>query len=470
MRADLSDPTSLDTIAMAAAIRSRQLSAVEVVDAHLERIELHNGALNAVVILQADRARALARDADLALDRGENVGPLHGVPFTIKDSFETEGLRTTASHRPLADNVPAEDAVVVARIRSAGAILMGKTNLPELAGTLDCDSELNGRASNPWDVTRTPGGSTGGGAAGVAARFSPFEVGSDAAGSIRVPAHFCGVSGFKPTDHLVPWAGHIPELPGSPRLFRQCVSIGPLARSVRDLQLLTRIIAGPHHRDWEVPPIDLQPVEPQAMSRLRLRWCSSFGNEITDRAMAGMIEGFTETLATAGAHVEHADPWGSDINEVCDAGRGLFVLLAMSGSEPGNGEPADSAHDLAVALSARDRAISRSEAFLDGWDAFVAPVAPAPAFRHQAARGEPVPVDDHEVDYWSFMNFCVPYNLTGQPSLVLPIGLTPDGLPVGVQVIARRWDDMRLLAIAAALEPFAATHLTPPPLPLATVG
>lgn len=388
------------------------------------------------------------------MQRGDALGPLHGVPFTIKDAFETAGVRTTASHQPLEHHVPAEDAVVVARLKSAGAILMGKSNMPELAGTLDCDSDLNGRASNPWDLGCSPGGSTGGGAAGVAARLTPFEIGSDAAGSIRVPAHFCGILGFKPTDRLVPWAGHIPELPGSPRVFRQCVSIGPLARSVRDLELLTRTIAGPHPRDWEVPPISLLPVAPPAVATMRLRWCSSFGDEITDLTSTRLIEQFVMTLSAAGAQLDEADPWGSDIDEICEAGQGLFMLMAMSAAAADDGEPVDSAYDLAVALSRRDAAITRSEAFLDGWDALIAPVAPGPAFRHQSIRGEAVPIDDREVGYWSFMNFCVPYNFTGQPSIVLPIGRSTGGLPVGIQVIGRRWDDMRLLAIAAALEPF----------------
>ena len=374
--------------------------------------------------------------------------------FTIKDAFETAGVRTTSSHRPLEHHVPAHDAVVVARLKSAGAILMGKSNMPELAGALDCYSDLNGRASNPWDLRRTPGGSTGGGAAGVAARLTPFEVGSDAAGSIRVPAHFCGILGFKPTDRLMPWAGHIPELPGSPRVFRQCVSIGPLARSVRDLELLTRILAGPHPRDWEVPPISLDLVPPPTVGGIRLRWCSNFGAEVTDMATALLLEQFLTSLSAAGAHLDEADPWGSDIDQIVQRGQGLFMLMAMSATENENADESDSAHDLAVALSSRDAAITQSEAFLDGWDALIAPVAPGPAFRHQSTRGEPIPVDDREVDYWSFMNFCVPYNLTGQPSIVLPIGRTADGLPVGIQVISRRWDDMRLLAIAAALEPF----------------
>lgn len=187
---------------------------------------------------------------------------------------------------------------------------------------------------------------------------------------------------------------------------------------------------------------------------MRLRWCSSFGDEITDLTSTRLIEQFVMTLSAAGAQLDEADPWGSDIDEICEAGQGLFMLMAMSAAAADDGEPVDSAYDLAVALSRRDAAITRSEAFLDGWDALIAPVAPGPAFRHQSIRGEAVPIDDREVGYWSFMNFCVPYNFTGQPSIVLPIGRSTGGLPVGIQVIGRRWDDMRLLAIAAALEPF----------------
>jgi len=221
---------------LAGIIRSREASSAEVLEDHLRQIREHNPALNAVVTLDEERALERAREADAALAQGEIWGPLHGVPVTIKDTFETAGLRTTASFKPLADYRPQTDATVVARLRAAGAIILAKTNMPELALDIQSVSPIFGRANNPWDLGRTPGGSTGGGAAAVAAGLSPLEVGSDIGGSIRIPSHFCGLFGFKPTENRVPESGHIPGLPGEPRTVRHMGVFGPLARSVEDLK------------------------------------------------------------------------------------------------------------------------------------------------------------------------------------------------------------------------------------------
>jgi amidase len=188
---------------LARAIRERTISAKEVLEADLAQIALHNPKLNAIVTLDEERARQRAKEADEAIARGENWGPLHGVPVTIKDFYATAGLRTTCSYKPLANYIPQQDATVVARLRSAGAIILGKTNLPMLGLGIQTDSPLFGRANNPWNLNYTPGGSTGGGAAAVVAGLSPLELGGDGGGSIRLPSHFCGVFGLKPTEHRV---------------------------------------------------------------------------------------------------------------------------------------------------------------------------------------------------------------------------------------------------------------------------
>ena len=220
---------------LAAAIRSRPVEAREVVELYLSRIERHNGALNAVCTLDAAGARKRARGADEALKRGETWGPLHGVPMTIKDAIETAGVRTTGGHPPLRDYIPTKDASAVARLKRAGAILLGKTNVPPLSADYRADNEIFGRTNNPWNLARTPGGSSGGAAATVAAGLTGFDVGSDLAGSVRTPAHFCGLFGLKPTERRVPNTGHIPEAPGLPRAVRHMNVLGPLARSVDDL-------------------------------------------------------------------------------------------------------------------------------------------------------------------------------------------------------------------------------------------
>ena len=255
---------------IAAAVRAGEVSALEVVEAHLAHIHQHNPSLNAIVTLDEEGARAAARAADEARARGEPLGPLHGVPVTIKDAIETAGLRTTVGSPLLADHVPDEDAVAVARLRAAGAIVLGKTNVPVLSAAAQTSNPIFGRTNNPWDVSRTPGGSSGGSAAAVASGMSPLDLGADIGGSLRIPASFCGVCSLKPTEHRVPTAGHIPPLPGYPQAVRHMNTLGPLARTVDDLTLALRVIAGPHRRQPDVPPVPLGPMPDMALDGLRL--------------------------------------------------------------------------------------------------------------------------------------------------------------------------------------------------------
>ena len=221
------------TTELAAAIRRGAVSATDVLDAQLAQIDKHNPALNAVITLDADGARKQARAADKAVKRGEPLGPLHGVPFTLKDAHETAGMRTTVGFPPFADYVPAEDSVVVARLKAAGAILVGKTNMAMLLGDFQTGNPLFGRTSNPWDIERTPGGSSGGAAAALAAGMTPFEIGTDMQSSIRLPAHFCGVFGLKPTENRVSLEGGFPNPGGDPRTIHIMSCIGPMARDAR---------------------------------------------------------------------------------------------------------------------------------------------------------------------------------------------------------------------------------------------
>ena len=227
--------TSLTATQLAAAIREGRTSSVEVMEAHLAEIAARNPALNAIITLDEEGALSRAREADAALARGEVWGPLHGVPMTLKDGHSTSGMRTTAGYAPLAEYVPEQDGTVAARLKGAGAIIMGKTNVSELLMDIQASNPIFGRTSNPYDPTRTSGGSSGGAAAALAAHMTPLEIGSDFAGSIRIPAHFCGVYALKPTEHRVSMYGHIPDLPGSIRSQRFMWSIGPLARSLEDL-------------------------------------------------------------------------------------------------------------------------------------------------------------------------------------------------------------------------------------------
>jgi amidase len=240
---------------LAQMIRDRQVSAVEVLEAYLAQIATHNSKLNAICTLDEEKARVRANQADEALGRGENWGALHGMPVTIKDIFETAGLRTTAGYIPLKDYIPAQDATVVARLRSAGAIILGKTNTAELAGDFQSTNSLFPRVNNPWNLDCTPGGSSGGSAAAIAAGLSPLDIGNDFAGSTRQPAHFCGIYALKPTDRRISTLGMIPETPGMPYCLRQMITVGCFGRSIADLKLSFSIVAGADVNRPDVPPV-----------------------------------------------------------------------------------------------------------------------------------------------------------------------------------------------------------------------
>ena len=470
---------------LAEAIRDRRLSAVEAHDLHASRIERLNPPLNAIVIPN-EQARERALAADAALARGELWGPLHGVPVTIKDIFDVEGLRNTAGYPPARNNISTRDATVTARMRAAGAVILGKTNVPLLCYDWQCDSPIFGRTNNPWDLRMTPGGSTGGGAAAVAAGLSPLEIGSDAAGSIRIPAHFCGVFGLKPTEDRVSGAGHgeLPDrLPGG---LRHLVSFGPLARSVADLRLALALLEGPDGRQVEVPPVS--PVarqrdipRPEAM---RIAWMDTLPHSPTSAETADTVRNTAQALEAAGCKIERVAPAHFDIEEA------LATWGQINGFEMGALTPAPirllirnttflglgrtrwtrglrsgfgmNAGRYFHALATRERLIVALEGFLGSFDAWLLPVAATPAFTHMRS-GKSLDVDGTAVPYTTAVgSYAAPFNLTGSPSVALPAGQSRAGLPIGVQLVGRRWDDDHLLAVAERVSEILGPFRAPP--------
>lgn len=462
-----------------AAFRRGELAPSAALGACLARIERHNPKVNALVTLDTAHARTLAAECDRQLEHYgfPEAQPLFGLPVTIKDAFATAGLRTTSSHPPLKDFVPDTDATVVARLKAAGAIVLGKSNLPELAGDPQCWSPLFGPTHNPWNPTLTPGGSSGGSAAAVAMGFSLLELGSDIAGSIRIPAAYCGVAGLKATENLIPRTGHIPHLPGRPRSVRHLLSFGLLGRSVADLQLGLPVIAGPDGIDHEVRPVpkNLPATEPR---QLRIAWWDSFGSlPLCARTRAG-LDNALGLLAQHGHRITRA--WPSDL-EIDSAWRCFGTLL---GAETGLDRPwlqrqlmhwgshllprrqilgialaAGSAarfSDYNAALDRRDGFISALEGFLEDHDVLVCPVACCaayPAFRPHPFRPPPALLVDGQRAPWieGSVGMTALFSLTGSPVVSLPVGVI-DGLPVGLQVVGRRWQESRLLAAARRIE------------------
>ena len=293
------------TTQLAAAIRTGHVSATEVLEAHLAQIDTHNAALNAIVTIDTERAHERAREADEALARGQVWGPLHGVPFTLKDAHATAGMRTTTGFPPLADYVPQADSAVTARLKAAGGILLGKTNVAMMLADYQTTNPIFGRTNNPWNIERTPGGSSGGAAAALASGMTPFEIGTDLSASIRIPAHFCGVCGLKPTEQRVPLTGLIPGLP-TPRSVRIMSCIGPMARTVDDLALLYSIIAGPDGRDTEVQPVPVDKMPHLELKHLRVAFAPSFPGLTVAAEIRGAVEELAKQLRPLCAAVEEA--------------------------------------------------------------------------------------------------------------------------------------------------------------------
>jgi amidase len=448
------------TMQLAAAIQTGHVSATEVLEAHLAQIDTHNAALNAIVTMDAERARERAREADEALARGQVWGPLHGVPFTLKDAHATAGMRTTTGFPPLADYVPQEDSTVTARLKAAGGILIGKTNVHVmLADPAQTNNPIFGRTNNPWNIERTPGGSSGGAAAALAAGMTPFEIGTDLSASIRIPAHFCGVCGLKPTEQRVPLTGLIPGLSG-PRPVRIMSCIGPMARTVDDLALLYAIIAGPDGRDTEVAPVPIEEVPQLELKHLRIAFAPTFPGFPIAAEVRVAVEELAKQLTPLCAAVEAATLPQVDFNQEL-ASAGALIEMITGAFQPEEQERPTTLAQYMEALHRRDQSIYAWEQFFEEWDVLLYPPSMMTAFPH-CEPGSPLQVDDQEVTYWMVSAHGTVFNYTGHPAVVLPYQLDRDGLPIGIQLVGKRWDESRLLAIAKALSDVTGAFQRPP--------
>ncbi len=449
----LADPIYYSSVkALASAIQRKTVSSEEVVQAFLDRIEAVNPQLNAVVQLAAEEALARAREADSALARGETWGALHGVPMTIKDSLDTAGVISTGGTKGRASFVPDKDATVVERLRGEGAILLGKTNTPELTLSFETDNLIYGRTNNPYDLSRTPGGSSGGAAAIVAAGGSPFDIGSDYGGSIRLPSHFCGIAGIKPSAGRVPRTGHIYPFGGVQDSFQQ---IGPLACHVDDLSLILPLIAGPDGVDPGVVPLPWHDPEEVELTALRVSFHTDNGIATPTSEIVEVVEAAARALSGEGVRVEEARPPG--VEETFDVGLPLYFwdggaavrrLLRDAGTTEHTLQDFTDAE--AVPAAQLDELITRLYAFrskmlsfLEDFDVIVCPVNALPAVPH-GGTGAP--------ETLTAFSYTVTYNLTGWPGAVVRGGTSPEGLPIGVQIVTRPAREDVALAVAKFIE------------------
>jgi amidase len=449
-------------------IHAREISARELVEAQLARIAARNPRINAIVTLDAEGALARAREADAALARRQSWGPLHGVPFTLKDCHSTAGMRTTVGAPQFKDYVPAEDGTVAARLKAAGGILLGKTNVPPMLMRAQTDNPIFGRTNNPWNLERTAGGSSGGSGAAVAAGLCAFDVGSDMSGSIRIPAHFCGVFGLKPSAGRVPNTGHIPPPPGLGNTERTMPVNGPLARSAEDLALVTSVLVGPDGRDYDVAPVPWRPAEPRALESLRIAYMPEFPGVTTARTVRAAVERTANALRSAGARVDEREP-GWSIAHMNEVWREYFGGVAHVLGELMGGKlnlaveppPPPTLTSWQLLLVRRDALALALDALLDEYDAFLSPVTITTAFPHSPPR-TPIPVDGVPVDSRFIDHYLYPFNMLGHPAIAVPAGLAEDGLPVGVQLVGKRWEDEKLISVAAAVAQITGGYQQPP--------
>jgi amidase len=436
---------------LAQAIRTRRVSSVEVVGAFLKRIEAVNGSLNAVVQVRAELALQEAQAADKGLARGRIAGPLHGVPMTVKDSLDTAGVVTTGGVKGREKNVPQQDATVVARLRAAGAILLGKTNAPELTLSFETNNAVYGRTNNPYDLGLAPGGSSGGAAAILAAGGSAFDVGSDTGGSIRLPAHFCGIAGLKPTAGRVSRAGHIVSWDGPIQALTQ---IGPLARYVADLRLLLPIIAGPDGIDPFVQPVPIGDPAALRLRDLRVAYFTDNGIAAVSAETAKALADAVAVLREAGATLQEArpEPIGESYELYfkliqADGGAAVRRLLTRLGVTDSpylrTGGREMPVGDYTALVERWDNFRSRMLGFWNEHDVLLCPVNSHPAIAHGAmTQGLGMKA----------YSYTLTENLTGCPSAVVRCGTSPEGLPIGIQVVAPLWREDRCLAVAQRLE------------------
>ena len=444
-------------------ISSRQVSPVEATEAFLGRIERVDGALNSFLLVTGDLAMDSARAAEAALVRGDELGRLHGLPVSIKDTQMTGGVRTTSGSVLFRDRVPERDSAVVERVKGAGAVILGKTNVPEFGLVGTCENLLGGFGRNPWDTERTPGGSSGGAAAGVAAGLCAVATGSDGGGSIRIPANFCGVYGIKPTQ------GRVSGYTGlcGPAMPYSLSQNGPLTRTVRDAALMLEVLSGHDSRDptsLRVAVPDFMAAVDRPLGRLRVGWSEDFGFARVDPEVVAITSGAAAVFEELGCVVEEADfaiepPYDTfgaviagdfyanyggygagQVEQMTDYAR--FLLEIGSGVTVG---------DYARALGEMDRLRGVMGDLFERYDLLLSPTSCFPAFSYGEFPGEVSGVSRYPDQYWNGA-FTLPVNVAGHPAAAVPAGLSRGGLPVGLHVVGRKYDEATVLSASAAFE------------------
>lgn len=449
-------------VELVAALENKDVSAQELLAAHVERIDKLDGPVNAVATMAVERAQAESAAVDDARTTGAALGRLAGVPITVKDALATEGIRSTGGAVELSDFVPEDDAVAVASVRGEGAVVFGKTNVPRWSGDYQSYNEMFGTTSNPWDLERTPGGSSGGPAAAVAMGFTGFEIGTDIGGSIRLPSSHCGVYGHKPSFGVIPTHGYLDSVEYH-RNTSDVNVFGPIARSIDDLDLLFELLAGPNPDDATGWRLELPPPRASKLADFRVAaWLDDAFCPV-DESVTAVLQSVVATLEEAGARIDHnARPALDPLSASVDGSNLIGAATDISDMQEGM-----SHLQWDVLHRQRGELRQRWAEFFGDFDILLCPVSPVPAFQHvHAAEGSnwanSVLRDFGDMPYRHMLRW---NTLTGSaylPVTVPPVGLTSSGLPVGIQVVAPFLHDHTALAFARRITEIVGGYQPPP--------
>ncbi|MDP5275015.1 amidase [Chengkuizengella axinellae] len=454
-------------------IHTGELTSERVTRWLIQRIKQYDPRINSVVNKTLDQLLKEAISADEQIKKGDVCGPLHGVPITFKESYAVKGMKTTSGFSPLKDYMTDFDADIVNRLKEAGAIIVGKTNVPPLLMDLQTDNEIYGRTNNPWDLERTSGGSSGGGAAAVASGFSFLDIGSDIGGSLRVPAHYCGVYSLKPTEHTVSGSGHlpVPNQPKQPDFIHSThlACYGPLARDIEDLMLAYSIITDSNKlEDRNKPPLNIK--------KLKIAWMDQLPEVPITKEMKDHVHRFIENLKSHGVQTQKIEQFPVDTNKVWETW-GKIIDAELNSNQPllmrwiehivtrsiqkkyptsSKLVPLNSKNYMNI-LKQRENLISSFDAFMESYDLFISPVSATSAFPHikkdklighHPIYKKPIFVDNQPLNYWqattAYTNL---FNVLANPVLTAPIGLNKEKIPIGIQCVGKRGEDYQLLNV-----------------------